>query len=121
MSCGHLSASWIVTITVVLISAAWLGFFSHQHTEYSHDLWWQFSFIEGGASRFLRGMVGALVVVLFFSSAKLLRPAPAALILPSPTELEHAKPIINQFPETTPIWRYSVIRAFCSTNHVTLS
>lgn len=96
----RLSANWFVTITVVLISAAWLGFFSYRHTEYSHDLWWQFSFLEGGAPRFLRGMVGALVVVLFFSTAKLLRPAPAALLPPSPTELEQAKPVINQFQAT---------------------
>jgi phosphatidylglycerol lysyltransferase len=97
----NLSASWIVPISVVLIAAVWLGLFSYKHTEYSDDLWWQFSFTEGGAPRFLRGMVGALVVVLFFSIARLLlRPTAAALLCPSPTELDQARDIINKFPQT---------------------
>ncbi len=96
----RLSAGWIASIALVLISAAWLGFFSYQHMEYSDDLWWQFSFTEGGAPRFLRGMVGALVMVLFFAVAKLMRPAPAALRLPDKTELEQAGGVISEFPQT---------------------
>jgi phosphatidylglycerol lysyltransferase len=30
---------WIVAIMIVLLSSAWLGFFSYKHVEYSNDLW----------------------------------------------------------------------------------
>ncbi len=78
---------WIIAIIVVLACSIWLGFFSYQHVEYSNALWWEFSFGgEGEAPRFLRAMVGALAVVLFFSIAKLLRPAPFEPVAPSAAE-----------------------------------
>jgi len=78
---------WIIAIVVVLACSIWLGFFSYQHVEYSNALWWEFSFGgEGEAPRFLRAMVGALAVVLFFSIAKLLRPAPFEPVAPSAAE-----------------------------------
>ena len=75
---------WLAAIVVVLMCSVWLGFFSYKHVEYSHDLWWAFSFGgEGDAPRFLRAMVGALGAALFFGIAKLLRPASFEPILPS--------------------------------------
>jgi phosphatidylglycerol lysyltransferase len=89
------TAGWITTITVVLVCAAWLGFFSYKHVEYSNTLWWQFSFSHiGDASRFLRAMVGTLVTVMFFAIARLLRPAPVEHALPSQKELAVAKTVI---------------------------
>ncbi|HEX9492230.1 MAG TPA: lysylphosphatidylglycerol synthase domain-containing protein, partial [Thermoanaerobaculia bacterium] len=44
---------WIYAILLVLISSAWLGFFSYKHVEYSNDLWWRFGF-RSDAPRFLR-------------------------------------------------------------------
>src|ERR1051326_7371170 len=35
---------WIAAIALVLISSAWLGFFSYKIIEYSSDLWWRFQF-----------------------------------------------------------------------------
>ena len=43
------SLGWIVAIVAVLGCAAWLVMFSYKHVDYSNDLWWQFSFSEGGA------------------------------------------------------------------------
>lgn len=92
---------WIAAIAVVLICSVWLGFFSYKHVEYSHSLWWAFSFGgEGEAPRFLRAVVGALGVALFFGVAKLLRPAPFDPALPDASELEHARTIAVAFPRT---------------------
>lgn len=92
---------WLATIAVVLICSVWLGLFSYKHVDYSHDLWWQFSFSgEGEAPRFLRAMVGALGVVLFFGLAKLLRPALFEPVLPDTSELEQARAIAVAFPRT---------------------
>jgi len=92
---------WIATVAVVLICSVWLGFFSYKHVEYSHSLWWAFSFGgEGEAPRFLRAVVGALGVALFFGAAKLLRPAPFDPALPGASELEQARTIATAFPHT---------------------
>ena len=92
------TAGWLATIAVVLICSIWLGFFSYKHVEYSHDLWWAFSFGgEGDAPRFLRAMVGALGVTLFFGVAKLLQPVPFEPALPDAVELEQARTIASTF------------------------
>ena len=65
---------WIAAILLVLISSAWLGFFSYKHVEYSRDLWWHFSF-RADAPRFLRASVGVVGLLLLFSIQRLLRPA----------------------------------------------
>ena len=90
---------WLATIGVVVICAMWLGFFSYKHVEYSHDLWWAFSFgDEGQAPRSLRALVGAMGLALFFSIAKLLRPASFEPTLPDAGELEQARTIVAAFP-----------------------
>lgn len=95
----RLTPGWLATIAVVLICSVWLGFFSYKHVEYSHGLWWEFSFGgEGEAPRFLRAMVGAMGTALFFGIAKLLRPAPFEPALPSASELEQARTIVAAFP-----------------------
>jgi phosphatidylglycerol lysyltransferase len=92
---------WLAAIAVVLLCSIWLGFFSYKHVEYSRDLWWDFSFGgEGEAPRFLRAMVGALGVALFFAIAKLLQPAPFAPALPSAEDLRHVQTMIKAFPQT---------------------
>lgn len=92
---------WIAAIAIILICSIWLGFFSYQNVEYAHSLWWEFSFgNEGQASRFLRAVVGAMGVALFFAVAKLLRPAPFEPAPPGPDELEQARIIAAAFPHT---------------------
>ncbi|MDS4019159.1 MAG: bifunctional lysylphosphatidylglycerol flippase/synthetase MprF [Candidatus Competibacter sp.] len=90
---------WVAAILVVLVSATWLGFFSYKHVEYSHSLWWDFSFgSEGQAPRFLRAMVGAMGVALFFAVAKLLRPAPFEPAPPDSDALVQVRTIAAAFP-----------------------
>ncbi len=92
---------WLAAIAVVLLCSLWLGLFSYKNVEYSHDLWWEFSFGgEGEAPRFLRAMVGALGAALLFAIGKLLRPASFAPTLPSPEDLRQARMIAEAFPQT---------------------
>ncbi|QQS53767.1 MAG: bifunctional lysylphosphatidylglycerol flippase/synthetase MprF [Candidatus Competibacteraceae bacterium] len=92
---------WLAAIAVVLLCSVWLGFFSYKHIEYSNELWWDFSFShQGGAPRFLRAMVGAMGVALFFGVAKLLRPAPFEPTLPGPEEKRQAHAIAAAFPRS---------------------
>jgi phosphatidylglycerol lysyltransferase len=65
---------WMMAILLVLISSAWLGFFSYKHVEYSTELWWRFQF-RGDAPRFLRASVGVIGALLIFAIRHLLRPA----------------------------------------------
>lgn len=90
---------WLGAIAIVLLCSAWLGLFSYQHIEYRQDLWWAFSFGgTGEAPRFLRAIVGALSVALFFGVAKLLRPAAFEPELPDTAALIQAQNIAAAFP-----------------------
>ena len=61
---------WIVLILVILSISFWIGMFSYKHIEYSHELWWQFTF-DGNASRFLRATLAAAVLILGWGAIKL--------------------------------------------------
>src|SRR5690606_31791119 len=63
---ARFSLSWAATILTNVICSIWLGMFAYRHVEYSNELWWAFT-IKGDASRFLRGSVGAIAVVLLFA------------------------------------------------------
>lgn len=76
------TAAWIALIAIVLLCSVWLGMFAYKRIDYSHSLWWQFTFEKGDASRFLRATSGAIVLVLLYAVARLLapaRPRPAVL------------------------------------------
>ena len=85
---------WIVAIMIVLLSSAWLGFFSYKHVEYSNDLWWRFQF-RADAPRFLRASVGVVGMLLIFAIQRLLRPAAPKAEPPTPRELSVAQEIVN--------------------------
>ncbi|HZM63165.1 MAG TPA: bifunctional lysylphosphatidylglycerol flippase/synthetase MprF [Vicinamibacterales bacterium] len=95
------SAAWIASVVAVLAASVWLGFFAFKHVEYSHDLWWYFA-LNGDASRFLRGTVGAATVVLLFAVARLIGHAPAEVEEPSADDLSRAGAIIATQPATYP-------------------
>jgi phosphatidylglycerol lysyltransferase len=65
---------WIAAITLVIMCSVWFGMFSYKHVDYTNDIWWTFAF-KSDASRFLRASVGAVSLVLFFTLAKLFKPA----------------------------------------------
>jgi phosphatidylglycerol lysyltransferase len=83
------STSWIVAVLSAVGAAVWLGLFSYKHVEYSNDLWWQFE-VKKEVSRFLRGSVGAAVALLTFGVARLMRPAPPEVTLPTDADLADA-------------------------------
>ncbi|HEY2091967.1 MAG TPA: bifunctional lysylphosphatidylglycerol flippase/synthetase MprF [Thermoanaerobaculia bacterium] len=84
---------WIGAILLVLISSAWLGFFSYKHIEYSTDLWWRFG-VRGDAPRFLRASVGVVAALLIFAIRRLLRPATPHPEQPSEADLQRAAEVI---------------------------
>lgn len=94
-----LSTRWLLLILLVMGCAQWLGFFAYKHVEYSHSLWWQFAVHSGNAPRFLRAMVGATTLLLFFALVRLLRPLRVPQQPPHGTELEQARTIIAASPQ----------------------
>jgi len=98
---GRLAPGWTLAVVSVVAASVWLGIFSFKHVEYSHDLWWRFE-LEQDAPRFLRASVGAMVAVLVFGAARLLRPAPPELPPPTEAELADAERVISAQGSTLP-------------------
>ncbi|GGY18342.1 hypothetical protein GCM10008098_07870 [Rhodanobacter panaciterrae] len=92
------SIGWIVAIVAVLGCATWLVLFSYKHVDYSGDLWWEFSFYQGGAPRALRALVAAAAAGMLFALASLIRPRRFNPEPPNDAELTQALPLIKQFP-----------------------
>jgi phosphatidylglycerol lysyltransferase len=96
-----LSVGWIATVLLVVACSIWLGIFAYKHVDYSSELWWQFA-LEGDAPRSLRATVGATVLLLLLTMAKLLGPAPKNPNPPEHDELNLARQIISLSPLTLP-------------------
>jgi phosphatidylglycerol lysyltransferase len=56
-----LEPRWLVAIAFILGCSIWLGFAAFQDVDYSHDLWWEFSWHDD-ASRFLRSSLVAVII-----------------------------------------------------------
>jgi phosphatidylglycerol lysyltransferase len=95
------SPGWIAAVAAAMSAAIWLGLFAFKHVTYSQELWWQFA-LHGEASRFLRASVGAVVVLLLFSIARLIGYAPHATPAPSDADLASAAQVIAAQPSTSP-------------------
>jgi phosphatidylglycerol lysyltransferase len=95
-----LSPAWSAAVLIIIVSSAWLVFFSYKHTDYARELWWQFS-LQGDAPRSLRALAGAVTVGAIAAFAKLLRPSPPAPRLPRPSDLDRLAPIVAQSPDST--------------------
>jgi len=94
------SKSWLLAIALLLAGSIWLGFFAYRDVEYSHDLWWQFSY-DNNAPRFLRAMLLVSVVAVAFGLSRLLAVAPSQTPLkPTAAELTEARQIVLKSPET---------------------
>jgi phosphatidylglycerol lysyltransferase len=92
------SIGWIVAILAILGCATWLVLFSYKHVDYSADLWWEFSFYQGGAPRALRALVAAAAAGMLFALASLIRPVRLHREPPSEADLSRALPLIKRFP-----------------------
>jgi len=99
---GRIAPGFALAVVAVLAASSWLAAFSFRHVEYSHDLWWRFE-LEQGAPRTLRATVGAMVVLLAFGVARLVRPAAPALPRPTAPELAEAERIIAAQASTLPL------------------
>jgi phosphatidylglycerol lysyltransferase len=73
LTAQRFSPGWMALILIVLVCSVWLGLFAYKHVEYTHDLWWRFTF-RGDAPRFLRATAGAVVLILLYAGARLLVP-----------------------------------------------
>jgi phosphatidylglycerol lysyltransferase len=88
---------WVVAVAVVLLVAAWFGFFVHKHTDYSRELWWEFS-LFGDAPRFLRASVGVAVVALALAVWHLLSPSRLRAAPPDADSLAAARDVVARSP-----------------------
>jgi phosphatidylglycerol lysyltransferase len=95
----RITVGWAAAIFLVFLGSIWLGIFSYKHVEYSHDLWWHFTFFAD-ASRFLRATVGAISLAIFFAVARLLHPTPPEPALPSGDDLEKVRLIVEESRRT---------------------
>jgi phosphatidylglycerol lysyltransferase len=93
------TVAWFFAVGLVFAAAAWLGFFCYRHVDYAHELWWKFS-VDGDASRFLRGTVGAASLILMVGLSRLLSPARPAPGLPDTASLDKAERIIAASPRS---------------------
>lgn len=94
------TAGWIAAILLVVVGSFWLLLLSHEHVEYSSELWWRFE-LTGIAPRAMRATTGALVVLVFYGVARLLRPAPPALGAPDAEDLARARAVVARARRTT--------------------
>ncbi len=88
------SLPWLLSISLVLCCATWLGLFVHRHVEYSNELWWTFA-AESDAPRMLRASLATVVFLFAFGVWRLLRPPLPAGTAPSPEDLALAQKIIG--------------------------
>jgi phosphatidylglycerol lysyltransferase len=98
---GRLAPGWALAVVSVVAASVWLGFFSFKHVQYADDLWWRFE-LEQDAPRFLRASVGAMVGLLVFGGARLLRPAAPEVAPPTEAELADAERVISAQGSTLP-------------------
>lgn len=89
------SPGWAAAVVVALLASGGLALFAYKHVDYSGDLWWQFA-LRAQAPRALRAEVGALVVVLSFAAARLVRPMRPALELPGEDEMARAAACVER-------------------------
>ncbi len=93
------SPTWITAAVLVIACSVWIGLFSYKQVEYTHDLWWHFSF-PGDAPRFLRATAGVTSLLLVVAVLHLLRPARPKFVTTTAGELEEAAAIAQRSSAT---------------------
>jgi phosphatidylglycerol lysyltransferase len=90
--------AWIMSLTIIISTAVWIGFFAYRHVNYSHALWWTFAF-EADAPRMLRASLVVVLLAAAFLATNLLRPARPEPGVASVADLERARPLIAHCPQ----------------------
>ncbi|RAI01028.1 bifunctional lysylphosphatidylglycerol flippase/synthetase MprF [Acuticoccus sediminis] len=85
---------WICAMAVAIGLSVWLGFLAYRSVDYSRELWWRFA-LDGDASRFLRGTLGAAIVLAGYALYRVVR-APSAAAPPGKDEFEKIAAIVGQ-------------------------
>ncbi|MDR5857368.1 bifunctional lysylphosphatidylglycerol flippase/synthetase MprF [Caballeronia sp. LZ062] len=88
------TATWLVSVGMVMAVAVWIMFFAFRDVPYNTDLWWQFAFDER-APRALRATLAAGVFACAFAVWQLLRPAAGRFEMPAPQDLADAARIFR--------------------------
>lgn len=86
---------WGISITIIIVCSLSLGYIVYSNTEYSHELWWRFSFYAN-ASRFLRVAVASSCLAITIALYRLFRAVPLKHTLPSEADIEKAHSIVAQ-------------------------
>jgi phosphatidylglycerol lysyltransferase len=90
--------AWIMSLTIIIATAVWIGFFAYRHVDYSHALWWTFAF-EADAPRMLRASLVVVLLAATFLATNLLRPARPEPGVASAADLERARALIAHCPQ----------------------
>ena len=88
-----LSASWLVAIATVLMSAAAVLFLVYSDVDYQNGLWWDFEFTDE-APRSLRALLGLIIGAGTLAGWSLLRPAKGKAPYPTKAEIDEATAIV---------------------------
>ncbi|MGF6779960.1 phosphatidylglycerol lysyltransferase [Paraburkholderia sp. GAS334] len=88
------TATWLVSVGIVMIVASWVLFFAFRDVPYSRDLWWDFAFDER-APRALRATLGACLFATVIAFWQLLRPAAGRFVMPPAVDLADAAKIVR--------------------------
>lgn len=90
---------WVVSIAAVLAVALGLGAFVHRHSEYSDQLWWQFT-LQDDASRMLRASLLGMLIAGVFAILRLIRGHPQLEAEVDQDDLARVRSIINDSPRS---------------------
>ncbi len=90
------SLQWWGLLLSIAGLAVWFGFYSSRQVPYGNDLWWQYSF-DNDPSRFLRGMAGSALIIVFVALLQYFRPAPPRAREPLPC-FERILEMVNTTP-----------------------
>jgi phosphatidylglycerol lysyltransferase len=89
-----LSFSWVISTAIVLVSAAWLGYFSHRHSEFANLSILQFA-LSGEAPWFLKASVSLSILTLILSLWKLFRVRSNFAFIPSADDIVKVRNIVR--------------------------
>lgn len=87
------SLEWVLVVLTGVVGASVLTLWAHRNVDYANELWWRFE-LDAHASRSLRALVAAAVVASVWPISRLLKPAVPNTALPTPEEIERARPIV---------------------------
>ncbi|WP_324102929.1 bifunctional lysylphosphatidylglycerol flippase/synthetase MprF [Noviherbaspirillum sp.] len=93
------TGAWVAATAIVMLASSWLVAFAYRHAPYADQPWWAFA-LKAEASRSLRAIVGAAVLICLFALYRLLRPMRPPPRSPGAADMDHARAIAQQSPAT---------------------